>query len=215
VADEVRKLAERSSSATKEIGKLIRGIQQTMSEAVAAMDEGTREVENGVARASQSDAALDSILEAVELVKDQVEQIAAASQRINVSSGELVAAVDSVSAVVEENTAVTEQMLANSSVVTQAVENIASVSEENSASVEEVSASTEEMTAQVEEVSASAQSLAEMAHNLQDLVAQFQLDQRFVSSPAAAHGVQTHKNGKTHGHSWSGVKEALPMKSRF
>lgn len=32
VADEVRKLAERSSSATKEIGALIKGIQKTVSE---------------------------------------------------------------------------------------------------------------------------------------------------------------------------------------
>ena len=219
VADEVRKLAERSSSATKEIGKLIRGIQQTMAEAVTAMDEGTREVENGVARASQSDEALDGILEAVELVKVQVEQIAIASQRINASSGELVAAVDAVSAVVEENTAVTEQMLANSSVVTSAVENIASVSEENSASVEEVSASTEEMTAQVEEVSASAQSLAEMAQNLQGLVSRFKLDQRY-SSQAAVRVVQDQSqgmraNGKSNGHSRNGEKPTLMMKSKF
>jgi methyl-accepting chemotaxis protein len=47
VADEVRKLAERSSNATKEIGELIRGIQKTVGEAVAAMEEGANEVERG------------------------------------------------------------------------------------------------------------------------------------------------------------------------
>ena len=176
VADEVRKLAERSSSATKEIGSLIRDIQKTVAEAVAAMAESTHEVENGVERANQSDDALNQILKAVEVVNGQVEEIATAAQQIGLSSNELLAAMDSVSAVVEENTASTEQMSANSSEVTQAVEAIASVSEENSAAVEEVSASAEEMSAQVQEVSASAHSLAGMAQSMQNIVAAFRLN---------------------------------------
>ena len=175
VADEVRKLAERSSSATKEIGTLIRDIQKTVAEAVTAMSDSTHEVENGVERANQSDEALNQILKAVEVVSSQVEQIATAAQQIGVSSIELLNAMDSVSAVVEENTAATEEMSANANEVTQAVETIASVSEENSASVEEVSASSEEMSAQVQEVSASAHSLAQMAKSLENVVAAFRL----------------------------------------
>jgi methyl-accepting chemotaxis protein len=175
VADEVRKLAERSSIATKEIGGLIKGIQKTVAEAVSAMDEGAKEVENGVMRASQSDVALSSILKAAEAVNRQVEEIARAAQHISSSSNDLVASMDSVSAVVEENTAASEEMSASSNEVTQAVESIASVSEENSAAVEEVSASTEEMSAQVEEVNASAQLLAGMAMALQQVVAQFKV----------------------------------------
>jgi methyl-accepting chemotaxis protein len=173
VADEVRKLAERSSTATKEIGGLIKGIQKTVSEAVAAMGEGAKEVEKGVVRANQSDEALNSILKAAEAVNQQVEEIARAAQLISGSANDLVSSMDAVSTVVEENTAATRVMSANSGEVTQAVESIASVSEENSAAVEEVSASTEEMSAQVEEVNASAQSLSEMASALQQVVAQF------------------------------------------
>ncbi len=176
VADEVRKLAERSSSATKEIGSLIRDIQKTVAEAVTAMSESTREVENGVERANQSDEALNQILKAIEVVNGQVEQIASAAQQIGASSNDLLAAMDSVSAVVEENTAATEQMSANANEVTQAVDAIASVSEENSASVEEISASSEEMSARVQEVSASAQSLAQMAKSLENVVAAFRLE---------------------------------------
>lgn len=40
VANEVRKLAERSSSATQEIAALIVNIQETVKQAVDAMDEG-------------------------------------------------------------------------------------------------------------------------------------------------------------------------------
>jgi methyl-accepting chemotaxis protein len=175
VADEVRKLAERASSATKEIGGLIKGIQRTVGDAVAAMNDGSVEVERGVEQANQAGKALAEILKAAKEVNHQANEIASAADKMSGMSDELVAATDSVSAVVEENTAATEEMSANSSEVSRAIENIASVSEENSASVEEVSASAEEMSAQVEEVTASAQALAEMAEALQQIVAQFKL----------------------------------------
>jgi methyl-accepting chemotaxis protein len=175
VADEVRKLAERSSSATKEIGALIKSIQSTVSDAVVAMEDGIKEVENGVVRANQAGEALSSILETAEVVyKGGAEAVKDAEKAMRASE-ELISAMDNVSAVVEENTAATTQMASNSNEINQAVENIASISEENSAAVEEVSASSEEMTAQVEEVTASAQSLADMAHELLQTVSRFKL----------------------------------------
>jgi len=173
VADEVRKLAERASGATKEIGGLIRGIQQTMGEAMSAMDAGAKEVETGVARANQAGDALANILKAAEAVQKQAQSALAATQHMMTLSGDLVAATDVVSGVVKETMAATAKMAAGSEVVVQSMENIASVSEENGAAVEEVSAETEEMSAQVEEVSASAQSLSEMAVTLQQAIAQF------------------------------------------
>jgi methyl-accepting chemotaxis protein len=177
VADEVRKLAERSSLATKEIGGLIGGILKTVSEAVKAMEEGSKEVELGVISANQAAKALAEILTAAEAVNKQATLAGEATGRMKISSEALVSAVDSVSAIVEENTASTEQMAANSTEVTQAIESIASVSEENSAAIEQVSASTEEMSAQVEEVTASASSLSDIAKLLQEVVAQFKLSE--------------------------------------
>lgn len=173
VADEVRKLAEKSATATKEIGELIKGIQVTVTDAVSAMQEGSVEVEKGVDQANQAGEALDQILKAAEDVNRQVSEIASAAQQMSILSNELISATDSVSAVVEENTAATEEMSAGSGEVAQLIENITSVSEENSAAVEEVSASAEEMSAQVEQVSNFAQSLAAMSDNLQKLVSKF------------------------------------------
>ncbi|MCI0519494.1 MAG: methyl-accepting chemotaxis protein [Chloroflexi bacterium] len=177
VADEVRKLAERASSATKEIGGLIKGIQKTVTEAVTTMDEGAKEVENGVSYANEAGKALADILKAAEAVLMQAEQAAAAAQRMATDSNALVSAMDSVSAVVKENTSSTQAMSVNSNEVTQAIENIASVSQENSAAVEEVSASAEEMSAQVSEVTAATQSLAQMANQLLQVVSRFKLDE--------------------------------------
>ena len=175
VADEVRKLAERSANATREIGDLIKAIQHSVADAVSAMNDGAKEVENGVSLAGSSGQALSAILQAAEAVNQQARQAAEASKRMADSANQLVSSVDSVSAVVEENTAATEEMAASSSEVTRAIENIASISEENSAAVEEVSASTEEMAAQVEEVTASASALADLARSLQQVVNQFRL----------------------------------------
>lgn len=175
VADEVRKLAERSSSSTKEINALVRGIQATVAEAVAAMDEGVQEVAAGVTLANNAGDSLASILNAAEAVFRQAEQASNASQRMRQSADELVTAVDAVSAVIEENTAATEEMSASSHEVSQSIESIASVSEENSAAVEEVSASAEEMTAQVEEVSAAARLLSDMAQELNRVINHFKI----------------------------------------
>ncbi len=178
VADEVRKLAERSSLATKEIGGLIQGIQQTVGEAVIAMSESTQEVETGVARANEAGKALEAILNVSDTVFQQAEQAAAATEEMSAASGELVSAIDTASSIVEENTAASEEMAASSNELTQAFDTIAAVSEENSASVEEVSASTEEMSAQVEEVGSSAQDLAGMADQLERLVKQFIINEQ-------------------------------------
>lgn len=173
VADEVRKLAERSSSSAREISELVKRIQLTVGEAVAAMEDGASEVQNGVVTAEKAGKALEVINQVSDELKTQAKEAATSVEEMSVSANELVAAVDSVSAVVEENTASTEQMSASSGEVTQAIENIASVSEENSAAVEEVSASTEEMTAQIQEVNHSATELARLAQQLMDIVGKF------------------------------------------
>ena len=175
VADEVRKLAEKSAGATKEIAGLIRSIQQTVGEAVAAMEAGSREVEVGVKQADEAGKALGDILQSVESVSGQMEGIAAAAEEVNASANELVNAMEAVSAVVEENTAATEEMAAGASEITGAIEGVASITEENSAAVQEVTAASEEMNAQVEEVAAAAQSLNEAARQLSQVVAGFKL----------------------------------------
>ena len=180
VADEVRKLAERSSTSTKEIATLIRGIQQTVAEAVAAMKEGTQEVELGAVRANEAGQMLTNILQAAEAVNQQAEAAYTATQQMGTLSNNLVTATDAVSAVVEENTAATEEMAAGAAEVTSSIESIASVSEE--------------MNAQVEEVSASATSLSEMAQALQQIVSTFTLSS--AGAPSGALGLAAPKTGK-------------------
>jgi len=175
VAAEVRNLAERSSNATREIGALINSIQQVVKEAIAAMESGTREVDQGVSLANEAGNSLQDILQAAGSVNEQAEQASAAAEEMSASAEELVSAVDSVSSVVEQNTAATAEMSAGSVEMMQAIETIASISEENNASIEEVSASTEIMSSQVDEVTTSATELSKLAKELTRIVNEFKL----------------------------------------
>jgi methyl-accepting chemotaxis protein len=177
VADEVRKLAEKSASATKEIARLVKEIQEGIQHAIEAMNESAGEVAAGVQLAQQSGVALHTIQEAVADSQKSGENIATASQSMISLASQLETAMHSVSTVVETNTAVTLTLSTGSNEVTRSVENIASVSEENSAAAEEVSASAVEMTNQVDEVAAAALSLAKMANLLQLLVTRFKFSQ--------------------------------------
>jgi methyl-accepting chemotaxis protein len=175
VADEVRKLAERSAAATRDIGELIRQIQQSVQEAVSAMHLSAQEVKSTSERSKMAGNVLEEIEKAVANVAERIQRTQTAVEQMRAATSKLVDAMDSVSAIVEENTAATEEMAASSSEVSQAIENIATVSEENSAAIEEVSASAEEMSATVKQVSASAAELAEMARALSKVVGSFYL----------------------------------------
>jgi len=112
VADEVRKLAEKSAQATQEIAGLIRNIQDTVREAVTAMNEGSAEMEVGVKRANESGHALHRILDAAQKVHQQVEAIAGATQQMSAGTQEMVSEMDNVSVVVQESTAMTQEIAA-------------------------------------------------------------------------------------------------------
>ncbi|WP_246166979.1 methyl-accepting chemotaxis protein [Oryzomonas japonica] len=109
VADEVRALAERTTTATREIGEMIKVIQTETSGAVRAMEEGVREVEGGTAVAGKSEHALHEIQEQVNSVSLQISQIATAA---------------------EEQTATTEQISSNIQHITLLVQDTAKGSHE-------------------------------------------------------------------------------------
>ncbi len=175
VADEVRKLAERSGKATKEIAALITNIQSVTAKAVEAMQEGAEEVEKGTSLAHDAGTALKEILKTVDATYNQVQNISAAVQEISASSMEVVTAIENVAGITEENTAATGEMAEGSTRVRDSVQAIASLAQEGAAAAEEVSASTTEMTSSTEDIAASARTLADIAGNLQTVVAKFKV----------------------------------------
>jgi methyl-accepting chemotaxis protein len=89
VADEVRALAERTAKATREISGMIKNIQSETVGAVAAMEEGVKEVEKGTAETAKSGQALQAILEQINTVTEQAGQIATAAEEQTATTGEI------------------------------------------------------------------------------------------------------------------------------
>lgn len=89
VADEVRALAERTTRATREIGEMIKAIQQETKGAVIAMEEGVREVAKGGEKAADSGRALEQILQQINDVNTQIHQVATAAEEQTATTSEI------------------------------------------------------------------------------------------------------------------------------
>jgi methyl-accepting chemotaxis protein len=176
VADEVRKLSERSTTSTKEISELVHRIQQTVREAVLAMEESSIEVESGVGKAEKSGESLQKILESAEMVTAQAASAAEVANKIGLSAAVLEMAMQKMAEIVETNRLEAAEMAANSIIANEAIENIASISQESSAAIQETSASTEEVTAQVAEFKSSIDHLVEMMQQLRQTANNFKLE---------------------------------------
>jgi methyl-accepting chemotaxis protein len=110
VADEVRKLAERTTKATKEIASMIKSIQKDTEEAVYSMDEGTREVDNGIGLADKAGASLKEIMQVSQRVADMVTEIAAASEEQSRAGEEISNNVESINKLAEQTATRTQQV---------------------------------------------------------------------------------------------------------
>jgi methyl-accepting chemotaxis protein len=112
VADEVRALAERTTNATKEIGEMIRTIQQETNTAIYSMEEGVKGTQKGAAEAAQLETSLQQILEQVNDVTMQVSQIATAAEQQTATTGEVTTNIQQITVVVTQTASGAEETAA-------------------------------------------------------------------------------------------------------
>jgi len=96
VADEVRKLAEKTMTATKEVGDAISSIQQGTRANVEHVDGTVHTIEQTAALASSSGEALKEIVVLANRTTDQVRSIAAAVEQQSATSAEINMSVASI-----------------------------------------------------------------------------------------------------------------------
>lgn len=147
VAEEVRKLAEQSQDAAKQIAVLIGEIQGDTDKAVAAMNNGTREVKLGAEVVNASGKSFQEIAEMVAGVSGQITEISAAI----------------------------ELMVNGSQQIVESVKEIDELSRHATGEAQTVSAATEEQSASMEEIASSSQALAHLAMDLREAVGKFQI----------------------------------------
>ena len=145
VAEEVRKLAEESQNASKQIGELIRTIQDETAQAVTAMETGREEAEKGRENVAASGKGFSEIREMIVRIqgnsgsiKDTMEELSRRSGKI----GDAAAAIHTAASKV-------------------------------AAESQTVSAATEQQAAGMQEIAASSHGLSDMAHDLNAAAAKF------------------------------------------
>ncbi|HEY6898703.1 MAG TPA: methyl-accepting chemotaxis protein [Rhodocyclaceae bacterium] len=101
VADEVRKLAERTTTATAEIGAMIAAIQKETQGAISAIREGASQARSGADLAQQAADALNEINQGAQSTLDKVQLIVATmsgqseqAQYISRQAGEIIQLAD-------------------------------------------------------------------------------------------------------------------------
>lgn len=89
VAEEIRKLAERSMEATKEIGGVIKQVQEETTSAVKATEDTYKEGKGGIVVASASRNAFNSILAVIKDTSGIMEGMAKSAAELNKATGQV------------------------------------------------------------------------------------------------------------------------------
>ena len=109
VADEVRKLAEKTMSATQEVGQAITGIQAGTRKNIQNVEQVAVTIESATNMSVRSGESLKKILELVHLVNDQVQSIATASEQQSAASEEINQSVEQVATISAQTAQAMEQ----------------------------------------------------------------------------------------------------------
>jgi methyl-accepting chemotaxis protein len=102
VADEVRKLAEKTMSATKEVGAAIKAIQDGAQRSIEGVSQASKAVEQSTELARNSGQTLEKIVNIVNNTSDQVQSIATAAEQQSASSEEIHRAVEDITAIASQ-----------------------------------------------------------------------------------------------------------------
>jgi methyl-accepting chemotaxis protein len=147
ISREIRLLAENSTKSSNEIHTLVTEIQENISIAVKAMEEGDSSVQEGKLLTKNAGDSFTNILRSVAGVSEESDEMTNEIKRISMNM---------------------QKMVENMEVVSKLYENSAD-------STIHVSATTEEQTAAIQEVASYSNELAHMAKVMQQSVASFKL----------------------------------------
>lgn len=102
VAEEIKDLAERTGASTKEIAELIRSIQEESRNAVVVMNQGVRNVEEGVQLGREAEGALRKINDSTQKSTQMVKAIARATVEQARGSKQVTASIHRISDTVSQ-----------------------------------------------------------------------------------------------------------------
>jgi methyl-accepting chemotaxis protein len=147
VADEIRKLSEQVGNSVKEITDIVNGIKEQSQTVAAVLQDGYGLVEEGTRQIKMTGETFRSMNTEVKSIVDRISSVG-----------------DSM-----------EEVADNSEKINSSIEQIASISEETAAGVQETAASVQQQNSCLEIIQDNALILSELAVELRDTVAKFNL----------------------------------------
>jgi methyl-accepting chemotaxis protein len=127
VAAEIRELSERTASSTREIGSLIRSVQDEVQNALKSMAAGTKLVEQGVSLSHEAGKALNNILDSASKASEMGKEIAAATREQAQGSETVTRSVGRLQEMVKGINSATTQQAQGSDHILKAVESMREV----------------------------------------------------------------------------------------
>jgi methyl-accepting chemotaxis protein len=173
VADEVRKLAERSSTATKEISKILSAIKRETIAAAHAMRTSSDSMDSGIAVSQRAARSLESVSRTIATTSSVAESLAGQAREMQDASMRVTENMASASAAVEENAAAAAEMRSTTDHVTNAMVPVAATASQNAATAQEAALSTRQLAIGIAEIDSTARALRDQAEQLEGLVARF------------------------------------------
>ena len=109
VADEVRKLAEKTMTATKEVGQAIRDIQQGTRLNIDNVEMAAEKINDATSLAKDSGQTLEAIVALVDATTDQVRSIATAAEQQSATTEEINRSIVDINRLAEDSSSALEQ----------------------------------------------------------------------------------------------------------
>jgi methyl-accepting chemotaxis protein len=122
VADEIKELADRTSSSTREIALLIKGVQEETRRAVEAINQAEKSIADGEQLSQKSGEALNKIVEGVKKATEQIAEIARATVEQATGSQMIRDAVEQVTDMIMQISNATKEQGKGSDLIMTAVE---------------------------------------------------------------------------------------------
>jgi methyl-accepting chemotaxis protein len=176
VADEVRKLAERSASATKEIGTILSAIRRETVGAADAMRRSGESMVAGLGVAERAKLALERVGTSIGSTTSVADEVAAQAIEMRDASVHVTENMSTNSAAVEQNAAAASEMRSTTSMVTDAIVPVAAAARAESLAAEQAAASTAELAGTLAQIEATARGINDQAERLKGLVTQFTVE---------------------------------------
>lgn len=152
VAEEIKELAERTGASTQEIAELIRGVQEASRHAEGAMNQGVRNVEEGVQLGREAEEALRKIFDSAQKSTQMVKAIARATVEQSRGSKRVTGAIGRFAETVQQISQASNEQAKGSEQIMKSAERMKALTQHVQRSAQEQSHGSRQITRSIEKV---------------------------------------------------------------